>query len=185
MSDPRAGAEAPDGTPDGASEETPDGREGLSREEVFSWLGGPRAAAEQSGIDLGYRGLRLGYPETGPGSVATFNRRFVAVFIDWIAALVVARAIEAQFLQSTSATRAMLPTLVFFLEITILTVAGGASFGQRLLGIGVARLDGSPLSVLRVALRTFLLCLAVPALIWDRDGRGLHDRAAGSVVRRR
>jgi uncharacterized RDD family membrane protein YckC len=22
----------------------------------------------------------------------------------------------------------------------------------------------------------------VPALIWDRDGRGLHDRAAGTVL---
>ena len=30
-------------------------------------------------------------------------------------------------------------------------------------------------------LRTALLCLAVPALIWDRDGRGLHDRLARTV----
>jgi uncharacterized RDD family membrane protein YckC len=27
-----------------------------------------------------------------------------------------------------------------------------------------------------------LLLLFIPALIWDRDGRGLHDRAAGTVV---
>jgi uncharacterized RDD family membrane protein YckC len=27
-----------------------------------------------------------------------------------------------------------------------------------------------------------LLCLLIPALIWDRVGRGLHDRAAGTVV---
>ena len=33
-----------------------------------------------------------------------------------------------------------------------------------------------------VALRTALLLLLVPALITDRDGRGLHDRAAGTVV---
>jgi hypothetical protein len=33
-----------------------------------------------------------------------------------------------------------------------------------------------------VLLRTVLMCLAVPALIWDRDGRGLHDRTARCVV---
>jgi hypothetical protein len=33
--------------------------------------------------------------------------------------------------------------------------------------------------------RTLLLVLVVPALIWDRDYRGLHDRAANSVVVRR
>jgi hypothetical protein len=27
-----------------------------------------------------------------------------------------------------------------------------------------------------------LLLLLIPALIWDRDGRGLHDKAADSVV---
>jgi uncharacterized RDD family membrane protein YckC len=27
-----------------------------------------------------------------------------------------------------------------------------------------------------------LLGLLIPAVIWDRDGRGLHDRAAGTVV---
>jgi len=27
-----------------------------------------------------------------------------------------------------------------------------------------------------------LLVLLVPALVMDRDGRGLHDRAAGAVV---
>jgi uncharacterized RDD family membrane protein YckC len=30
--------------------------------------------------------------------------------------------------------------------------------------------------------RTVLLCLVIPAFIWDRDGRGLHDKAAGTVV---
>jgi hypothetical protein len=26
-----------------------------------------------------------------------------------------------------------------------------------------------------------LFFLAIPALVWDRDGRGLHDRLAGTV----
>ena len=54
-----------------------------------------------------------------------------------------ARAIEAQFLESTTVTRAFLPTLVFFLEVSILTMAGGASFGQRLTGTASSgALDG-------------------------------------------
>jgi uncharacterized RDD family membrane protein YckC len=42
-------------------------------------------------------------------------------------------------------------------------------------GIGV-------IGVPRAALRALLLCLVVPGLIMDKNRRGLHDRAAGSVV---
>jgi hypothetical protein len=38
--------------------------------------------------------------------------------------------------------------------------------------------------VLRSAARAVLLSLAVPALIWDRDQRGLHDRFLGTVLLR-
>jgi hypothetical protein len=33
-----------------------------------------------------------------------------------------------------------------------------------------------------VLLRTVLLAFLVPAIIWDRDGRGLHDKAAGALT---
>jgi hypothetical protein len=33
--------------------------------------------------------------------------------------------------------------------------------------------------------RTLLLMLVVPAVVWDRDGRGLHDRLSGTVELRR
>jgi uncharacterized RDD family membrane protein YckC len=46
----------------------------------------------------------------------------------------------------------------------------------------VVRLDGRPPGLWRAALRTALLLLLVPALVWDRDGRGLHDKAAGTVL---
>jgi uncharacterized RDD family membrane protein YckC len=39
-----------------------------------------------------------------------------------------------------------------------------------------------PVQPLRVLLRQVLVCLAVPAMIWDLDGRGLHDKAAGTVL---
>ena len=64
----------------------------------------------------------------------------------------------------------------------MLTGSPAASAGQRVRGLRVVRLDGRPVGLLRAALRTAAALLLVPALIWDRDGRGLHDKAAGTVV---
>ena len=44
--------------------------------------------------------------------------------------------------------------------------------------------DRAP-GLLRAAARTALLLLVVPAVVQDGDGRGLHDRAAGTVIVRR
>ncbi|HEX6872384.1 MAG TPA: RDD family protein, partial [Micromonosporaceae bacterium] len=42
--------------------------------------------------------------------------------------------------------------------------------------------DGAAIGIPRALLRGFLLALVVPGLIMDSNRRGLHDRAAGSVV---
>ena len=42
--------------------------------------------------------------------------------------------------------------------------------------------DRGRVGAFRAAVRTVLICLAVPPLIWDRDGRGLHDRAVVTAV---
>lgn len=73
-------------------------------------------------------------------------------------------------------------TPLFALEVFVLTAFGGASAGQRLRRLRVARLDGTRIGPGRALVRTVLLCLLVPALIWDRDGRGLHDKATGTVL---
>jgi uncharacterized RDD family membrane protein YckC len=41
------------------------------------------------------------------------------------------------------------------------------------------------IGVWRPIVRTVLLALFVPALITDRDRRGIHDRLAGTVLVRR
>jgi hypothetical protein len=46
----------------------------------------------------------------------------------------------------------------------------------------VAVTTGGPIGLPRAALRALLLVLIVPPLVMDADGRGLHDRAAGSIV---
>src|SRR5215469_15457469 len=50
----------------------------------------------------------------------------------------------------------------------------------RVRSVGYA--DGRPIGIPRALLRGALLALLIPALIMDSDRRGLHDRAAGSIM---
>jgi uncharacterized RDD family membrane protein YckC len=131
-----------------------------------------------------YAGQRLGLPEEGPGSVAGWGRRVAALFIDWFASLLVTRLIGAFTELSPDAERS-LPLLVFFLEVTLFTALAGGSFGQLALRIVVVRLDGRPVTVLAALLRTLLICLVIPPVVFNRDNRGLHDLAVGTVTLRR
>lgn len=159
---------------------------GFDREDVGSWLSGPRAAAEAKGVDLGYRGQRLGLPESGPGSVAGFGRRLAALFVDWFAAIAVTSLIGGPLTDGAlvygTPDFSLVVLGVFALETAVLVWLTGASFGHRLLGLRVASLVERPAGLVRSVIRTVLLCLLVPALIWDRDGRGMHDRAVATVV---
>ena len=74
---------------------------------------------------------------------------------------------------------------VFLLEATFLTALLGGSFGQLLLRVVVVRVDGKPVNVLQAFLRTFLICLVIPPLVFNRDQRGLHDLAVKTVTLRR
>jgi uncharacterized RDD family membrane protein YckC len=112
--------------------------------------------------------------------VASWGRRLAAIFVDWAAALLIAGLASGHAYGSPAYRTDTL--LIFGLEVFVLTTFIGASFGQRLLGLRVVRVDGRRLGPTGALVRTALLCLAFPALIWDRDRRGLHDRAARSVV---
>lgn len=72
--------------------------------------------------------------------------------------------------------------LGIFLVLSLLTVTTvGSTPGKRICGLRVIAEDGSRLGVGRVLLRTVLLLLVIPALVWDRDTRGLHDRLSHAV----
>jgi uncharacterized RDD family membrane protein YckC len=130
------------------------------------------------GVDFGYRGQRLGLPETGPGSVAPLGRRFGALFLDWGLCFLIAYGLFAGSNQQATSNR----TLIIFLVMSVLTVGTvGFTPGKRLLGLRVVSENGGRLGFGWVVVRSVLLCLAVPALVWDRDGRGLHDRLARAV----
>ncbi|MFA7323166.1 MAG: RDD family protein [Candidatus Nanopelagicales bacterium] len=119
-----------------------------------------------------------------PGEVASLGRRAGAITIDWFASSFVALLIFPGT-QWGHANAALPLEIVFYVEITVLTWLFASSFGQRLLGVRVVAMDGSRLVLWRVAVRTALICLVIPAVIFDSQGRGLHDRAVGSVVLRR
>ncbi|MFF1479505.1 RDD family protein [Streptomyces sp. NPDC058301] len=149
-----------------------------NRQAIGSWLSGPRAAAEEMGVDFGYRGEQLGLPEQGPGAIAPLGRRFGAIFIDWSVSALIAYGLLAH--RSLHLTNNW--ALVVFLVMSILTVGTvGSTPGKRILRLRLIAEGGGRLSFPRSLLRSVLLCLAVPALVWDRDGRGLHDRLARAI----
>ncbi|MDQ1597583.1 MAG: hypothetical protein QOI70_1007, partial [Microbacteriaceae bacterium] len=57
--------------------------------------------------------------------------------------------------------------------------------GHLLLGMRVVPVAGGWIGPWRPIVRTLLLSIIIPAVIWDRDKRGMHDRAAGTVLVRR
>lgn len=148
-----------------------------NREAIGSWLSGPRAAAEEMGTDFGYRGERLGLPKEGPGSAASMGRRFGALFLDWALCMLIAYGLFARDAQG--AANYALGVLLVLNILTVGTV--GSTPGKRLLGLRVVSESRDRLGFGWAVVRSALLCLAVPALVWDRDGRGLHDRLARAV----
>ena len=153
----------------------------MNREDIGSWLLGPKATLENQGIEFGFPGARLGLPETGPGAVATFGRRLVALCIDWFACLAISHAI-LRITQGTQYDASLMTLGLFAAQALLFTLLLGGTFGQLALGVGVRTINGQRLGVVATILRVALLCLAIPALIWDRDGRGLHDLVARSVA---
>lgn len=121
-----------------------------------------------------YPGERLGLPQDGPGSIAKLGRRVGAIAIDWACAVIVSIAF---FSYDPLAT-----TVIFAIVQIVFIPTLGGSPGHRLLRMRVQRLPGGWPGLWRPILRTVLLVLVIPAVIWDADHRGLHDKAAGTVL---
>jgi len=115
------------------------------------------------------------------GEVAGLGRRVVALVIDWFSSMAVAILLVGSDALSTGGGSLVI-LAVFFVEVVLLTWLLGSSFGQRLVRIRVERTSGRALGLPRIALRTALICLVIPPLVMDSYGRGLQDRAVGSVV---
>ena len=122
----------------------------------------------------------------GSGSVATMGRRLAALVVDWILCYVIASLFthhsmftvtDAHYQQAN-----LVALLLFTAEVYLLTAVSGLTVGKRLLGLRVVRTGGGRPGFGWAALRTLLLLCVVPACLTDRDTRGLHDRAADTIV---
>ncbi len=148
----------------------------VSRRELGSWLE-PRRPA--SGAPAAYPGERLGRPADGPRSLGSFGRRLVALVVDWVVALFI-----AGWLLRDSGLGQFGPLLVLLVENVVLVGTAGATLGHRLLGLRVETVEGGRPGPVKALVRSVLLCLAIPPLVWDADQRGLHDRWSGTLVAR-
>lgn len=127
-----------------------------------------------------YPGERLGLPEDGRGSIATIGRRLLAFFVDGALANALAFVVLGGQGPGGSYVLGM-----FALEMWVFSTLTGATFGHLVLGLQIARLDRQPLGIWRALIRALLVCLLIPIVIWDRDQRGLHDKAIDAALLRR
>lgn len=128
-----------------------------------------------------YPGRRLGMPERGPGSIARLGRRAVAILVDWLVCNVIAVGFMHHRL-GEGGLGSFKPLAVFVLMNLLLVGTLGSTMGHRLLGLRVVRLGGASPGPVPALIRTILLALVIPAVIWDRDSRGFHDKLAGTVL---
>lgn len=135
------------------------------------------ATTPPDAADQRWPGERLGLPETGPRSIGRIGRRILALVIDWALAVIISVAF---FNYDPWANLLIFATT----QIVFLTLLNG-SVGHLIVGMRVVPLAGGWVGWWRPWVRTLLLCLVIPAVIWDRDQRGLHDKAAGTVLVRR
>lgn len=131
-----------------------------------------------------YRGERLGLPESGPGSLAPGGVRVGAFLIDAVASGIIA----ALFVRGSGGSfEQQLPQLWSYVPFAIDYVLGtlifGRTLGMYLTGLRLIRVDrNAAVGPGRILLRTFLLFLFIPALVFDKDGRGFQDRLTDTAV---
>lgn len=124
-------------------------------------------------VESSYPGERLGLPAEGPGSIARLGRRVGALFIDYGAAYL----ISGFFAWDPLAILALFAAI----QLVFLPTIQGSP-GHRIFGLRIMRVDGAWVGLWRPVIRTALLIIVIPAVIWDTDQRGLHDKAAGTVL---
>ena len=112
-------------------------------------------------------------PEIRP---AKFGERFLALLVDWLLCLMLASAIVPVRGGGVWASAFLVVEYAVFAGLFTQTP------GMRVAKIRCVRLDGAKLGVWRALVRGALLALVVPALVMDGDRRGLHDKAADSIM---
>jgi uncharacterized RDD family membrane protein YckC len=114
---------------------------------------------------------------------ASWLRRIAALLVDWFACMLVAvLLVETGALPGNP--NGIFTLGLFVIESAVLTALMGGSFGKLATRLRVVRTDGSgrPPDLLRSLMRSVLICLVIPPLVFRPDGHGLHDMLAGSAT---
>jgi uncharacterized RDD family membrane protein YckC len=114
---------------------------------------------------------------------ASWGRRALALAVDWAASTLVVVFLIGLGGWLEDPQSGFYTLLVFALESAVLTALVGGSFGKLATRLRVVReADGGRLDLLRSLLRSAMVCLVIPPLVFRPDGRGLHDVVVGSVT---
>jgi uncharacterized RDD family membrane protein YckC len=151
---------------------------------VARWTGDWISGLASGPAEGDWPGRRLGLPEEGAGAVASIVARFGALVVDLVVGALIGALVNAYLGDPSALERTLAVNGSFALQVIVLQSLTGQSIGMRLVGIRVARLadPAAAPGFLPVAIRTALLFLVLPAVVMDRDGRGLHDKAGGTIV---
>ena len=131
-----------------------------------------------------YPGQRLGLPREGRGSIARPGRRIAALLIDVASAGLIGYAFFSAPDPVTGVPFAnpIATNLIFFaVQILFIPLLGGSP-GHRIMGMWLELASGGWVGVWRPIVRTVLLAVIIPAVVWDADQRGLHDKVVGTVL---
>lgn len=140
----------------------------IDREDLGSWIDGAPASGDH------VRGSTWGLPAEGPGSVAPVGRRFLGYLIDWG----VCAGLSALLADGRIVYVWPLFTAVSIVFLSLF----GATIGQLVLGLRTMPIARRWPMPVRAIVRTALLLLLIPTLVWNRDGQPLQDVAAGTAV---
>ncbi|MGL5864197.1 MAG: RDD family protein [Phycicoccus sp.] len=117
--------------------------------------------------------------QTAPPN-ASLLRRLGAVLVDWLLCQLVIVGLLG--IDSGAGGAAAFAPLGLFAVVNLVLVSTlGSTIGHKLFGLQVWQVKPGSFP-LQVLVRTSLLCLFVPAILTGRDGRSLHDVAAGTRI---
>lgn len=122
-------------------------------------------------------------PTQGPGSPGSWPRRILAVLLDWVAGNLVAFVVAGGSVVWDAQSGLMwLPLICWYVLVVVSTALAGGSLGQLMLGLRVIHFGGRRINLLVAAVRTLMIALVIPPLVFTNEGRGLHDLASNTAV---
>lgn len=122
-------------------------------------------------------GKRFGLPQDGPRSAPSYLRRALGLVVDWAIAV----GVSIAFFNYNA-----LWTLGIFVVLSaISSLVSAGTIGHHVCGIRIAPIQGGALGIVAPLLRPILVALVIPAVLYDEDTRGGHDRILGTILVRR